>query len=482
MKGLSRTRAQRGLAASLVGLVLCLAPEAAQAQADPKPGFNLFSVEQDIEIGRQSAAEAERQLPILRDPSLERYLNALVRTLAAKAPGARYPYRARPVNSEEINAFTFPGGFLYVNRGLVEATRSESELAGVLAHEIAHVALRHGTHQASKAYAAQAGLGILGGLLGREGGSSHRIIEAIGGVGLNAVFLKFSRNAEYEADLVGARILHRSGYDPATMADFFDLLREQRDRDPGRLEQFFSSHPAPADRASRLRAEADRLGPVGARHEVGGFVAIQDELRDRPAPTRRTGRLRTPPEESGRRSERASTVYDPPSSRVRTFRQRSGFFEIDYPENWRAQAATRGYGVVIAPVDGIQSTDGRQNIVHGVVINHYDPFEGNASGTLDEAAADVVGQILRGSPFLRVRAGSERQETIDGARGRSVVLSGRSPLTGAEERVTVLTRELGDGHVFYALLIAPGRDYPDFQPTFERMVDSLRVNDRAAHR
>ena len=475
--------ARRATAASAVCLLLCLSPAHALAQAaDPKPGFNLFSVEQDIEIGRQSAAEAEKQLPILRDAALERYLNTLVRALAANAPGARYPYRVRPVNSEDINAFTFPGGFLYVNRGLVEAARNESELAGVLAHEVSHVALRHGTHQASKAYAAQAGLGILGGLLGRESGSSRRILETIGGVGLNAVFLKFSRNAEYEADLVGARILHRSGYNPVAMADFFEVLREQRERDPSRLEQFFSSHPAPADRAARLRAEAGRLGPAARPHEIGGFAAIQDGLRDRPASTRRTGQLRNPPEESGGRSERVSTVYDPPSSRVRTFRQRSGFFEIDYPENWRAHQATRGYGVVIAPGGGIQSADGRQNIVHGVVVNHYDPFGENESGTLDESLDDLVSQILRGSSYLRVRAGSERQETIDGARGRSVELSGRSPLTGVEERVTVLTRELGDGHVLYALLIAPGSDYSELRPTFERMVDSLRINDRAAHR
>jgi hypothetical protein len=299
---------------------------------------------------------------------------------------------------------------------------------------------------------------------------------------LNAVFLKFSRNAEYEADLVGARILHRSGYNPATMADFFDVLREQQKRDPSRLEQFFSSHPAAGDRASRVRAEAGRLGPVGRPHEIGGFAAVQDGLRDRPASTRRTGQLRNPPAESGRASERVSTVYDPPSSRVRTFRQRSGFYEIDYPDNWQAHAATRGYGVVIAPAGGIQSADGKQNIVHGVVVNHYDPFGENESGTLDEALDDLVGQVLRGSPHLRARAGSERQETIDGARGRSVELSGRSPLTGADERVTVLTRELGDGHVLYALVIAPGGDYPELRPTFERMVDSLRINDRAAHR
>src|SRR6185503_9856324 len=188
---------------------------------DPRPGFNLFSVQQDIELGRQASAQAERELPVMRDASLERYLNEVAQRLVAVSPGARYPYRVRAVDATDINAFTFPGGFIYVDRGLLAATRNESELAGVLAHEISHVALRHATHEASKAYGAQAGLGILGGLLGRGNRTTGQIIQAIGGVGLNAVFMKFSRNDEHEADLLGIRTMKKAGYDPAAMASFF---------------------------------------------------------------------------------------------------------------------------------------------------------------------------------------------------------------------------------------------------------------------
>jgi beta-barrel assembly-enhancing protease len=272
-------RSRLAVRSTVVLVALVFSAGLTPAQDDPRPGFNLFTVQQDIEIGRQSAAQAERQLPVLRDASIERYLNDVARALVAGAPGARYPYRVRAVDSTDINAFTFPGGFLYVNRGLLEATRNESELAGVLAHEIAHVALRHGTHQASKAYAAQAGLGILGGLLGRGGnGRTGQIVEAVGGLGLNAVFLKFSRNDEHEADLVGVRMMQRAGYDTSAMASFFELLRQQQARDPGKLEQFFSSHPAPADRAARIRAEAERLGPPERRRESSGFALMQDEL------------------------------------------------------------------------------------------------------------------------------------------------------------------------------------------------------------
>src|SRR5438034_130671 len=170
-----------------------------------KPGFNLFSEQQDVEIGRQSAAEAERQLPLLNDRRVEGYATEIIRRLAAAAPGAKYPYQIRVVNASDINAFSLPGGYMYVNRGLIEAARTEPELAAVLAHVMAHVALRHGTHQASKAYLAQAGIGILGGLLGR-GGSPSQVIQVLGGLGMNALVLRFSRDIEYAADPVAAPI------------------------------------------------------------------------------------------------------------------------------------------------------------------------------------------------------------------------------------------------------------------------------------
>jgi predicted Zn-dependent protease len=261
--------------------VLCLTAASTPLLAQPtqvRPGFNIFSEQQDIEIGRQSAAQAESQLPLLNDRRVEGYVSEIIRRLAAAAPGAKYPYQIRVVNASDINAFSLPGGYMYVNRGLIEAARSEPELAAVLAHEMAHVALRHGTHQASKAYLTQAGIGILGGLLGR-GGNPNQIFQVLGGLGLNALFLKFSRDDEYQADTVGAQIMARAGYDPRAMADFFEILRQEQRSNPSRLQQFFSDHPAPADREARIRQEAQRIGAVRSSREVGGFAQVQSELR-----------------------------------------------------------------------------------------------------------------------------------------------------------------------------------------------------------
>lgn len=483
---------------------VCLAVLASPLLAQPtqiKPGFNIFSEQQDVEIGRQSAAEAERQLPMLNDRRVDGYVEDIIRRLAAAAPGPKFPYQIQVVNASDINAFTLPGGFMYVNRGLIEAARSEPELAGVLAHEMAHVALRHGTHQASKAYMTQAGIGILGGLLGR-GRNPSQIFQVIGGLGLNALFLKFSRDDETQADVVGAQIMGRAGYDPRAMADFFQVLQAQQKSNPSGLAQFFSDHPSPANREARIRQEAQRIGAVRTSREVGGFTQVQAQLRGMGrAPTmqqiargqvpRNTGsRDRSYPDEEypevGRTGNYGRTGrIDNPSSRMDTYRQRDGFFSIDYPENWRAHEPDNGFGVTIVPEGGVVETgDGQQSIVYGVIVNHYDPFESQytrRNPTLDEATRDLIAQVTESNPHLRA-TGSRRRETIDGQPALSQVLSGRSPVTGEEERVTVFTRELPDGHVIYSLFIAPGREYSALAPLFSRMVRSLQVNDEVVHR
>jgi beta-barrel assembly-enhancing protease len=261
--------------------------------AAPAAALNLFSPQQDVEIGRRAAADAERQLPIVRDPVAEGYVNAVVQRLAAAAPGPRFAYRARIVDSPEINAFALPGGFVYVNRGLLRAVRSEDELAGVLAHEISHVAQRHGTSQASKAYGAQLGVGLLGQLLGGRDNRLGAVQQMVGSLGLNALFLKFSRNAESEADRVGAATMARAGYEPLAMASFFDLLAAQQRSNPGAVSRFFSDHPAPGNRAAAIRAEAARLS-AGRRAPVGGLQAVQARLGGpTPGASARTARLGT---------------------------------------------------------------------------------------------------------------------------------------------------------------------------------------------
>jgi predicted Zn-dependent protease len=186
------------------------------------------------------------------------------------------------VNLGDLNAFSLPGGYVYVNRGLVEKVHTEGELAGVLAHEIAHVALRHGTHQMTQAYAAQTGLGLLERLLGGNNpGSTTRVLEAVGGLGLNTLFLKFSRSAESEADAYGARIMARSGYSPVEMASFFHFMAQQAASNPSKVATFFSDHPSPANREAHILTEARGI-PVARVPAVGGLASSQLALRRLP--------------------------------------------------------------------------------------------------------------------------------------------------------------------------------------------------------
>ena len=482
-------------AAAVAGVVFAISFESAAAETPVKTGFNLFSAEQDVEIGRQSAAEAERQLPLLNDPSAQAYVERVGRTLANAAPGPRFPYTFKVVNASDINAFALPGGPTYVTRGLLETVRNEGELAGVMAHEISHVALRHGTNQASKAYLAQAGIGILGGLLGGGGGTSQ-IIQAVGGLGMNALFLRFSRTAETQADVLGTQIMARAGYNPEAMATMFQLLKSQQSREPGRLAQFFSDHPNPANREVRVRQEAKLLRASGRTEVVGGLDTVKSRLRSMGAAPSMAQIARGVAPSSGRTSSASGAGeavgrIEAPSTRMATFRQRDKIFQIQYPENWRVSESS-GYGATILPPGGaVRASNGQDVLVYGVVMNHYEPFSGSPGdvysrpvpgrGTLEQATNDLVNQLIEGNRHLRLVSNSTQRQTIDNARALSLVLGGRSPITGLDERVTVLTRELPDGHILYLLFVAPARDYSALSRTFQSMVSSLRVNDNAYH-
>ena len=248
------------------------------AQTRVQPGFNLFNTSQDQQLGQASAAQIERQMPILKSGAAARLVSAIGARLAARAPGPKFNYRFKVVNASDWNAFALPGGYVYVNRGLIEGVETEGQLAGVIAHEIAHVAVRHPTSHASKAYAGQAGANlVLGALFGNSSPTTKNLASVVGGLGFQSLMLRNSRSAETEADVLGAQIMARAGYDPNEMARFFERMRAKQGRDPGKVAQFFSDHPSPANRVTRVRQEARMLNTNG-RAQVGGLASAQREL------------------------------------------------------------------------------------------------------------------------------------------------------------------------------------------------------------
>ena len=485
--------------AIVLAIALSLVAGVADGQTRVNTGWNMFSAQQDVEIGAQSAAEAERQLPILRDADVENYVNRIGHRLAANAGGPQFQYRFRVVNASDINAFALPGGFIYLNRGIIENSRNEGEVAGVLAHEIAHSALRHGTHQASKAYAAQAGLQILGGLLGgRVGNNTAQILNTIGGVGLNALFLKFSRELETQADVRGAQILAASGYTPADLVSFFDQLAKV---DRSKKTTWLSHHPAPPDRQARIERERQLLRePATPTQNVAELNRIKSDLRGYRSATsttqiaqgttsgRTTGARGNPSmTSSGTSSTTSIGRVAAPSSSLRKFTNRSGAYAINYPSNWRVYDSG-GFGVTIAPDGGIGDVGGRTEVVYGLIVNHYDPF-GNtprsylrdgrtpASVTMQDATNDLIAQIRQSSPHLRVISGSGQQLRLDGRTAIAASLRGTNPNTRISERVTVVTRALPDGHLMYVLFVTPEQDASRYGSVLNNIVASLDVND-----
>ena len=481
-----------------LALALTLSAAVADAQTSIKSGFNLFSPEQDVQIGQQSAAEAEAQLPVLRDQNVEAYVNRIGRQLAQNSGGPNFPYTFKVVNASDINAFALPGGPVYINRGVIEQARNEGEVAGVIAHEIAHVALRHGTHQASKAYAAQAGISILGSVLGgRIGQNTANILNTVGGLGLNALFLKFSRDLETQADIRGAQILAASGYSPADMVSFFHTLEGV---DKSKKTSWMSDHPAPPDRIKRIEQEARLLRVSNTpTTNVAELNQTKSYLRSRfgTAPTMtqiaqgvRSGTTSQPQTSSTGSSP--SVQVDAPSSSMRAYTSQSGVYRVSYPANWRVyeQGST---GVTIAPEGGVGNVGGRTDVVYGAIVNHYDPFGAapsnrlrsgsvyNNNVSLEDASEDLIAQIRQSSPHLSLIRNSTQRFRISGGDALAVALRGTNPNTRIQERVTIVTRQLADDHLVYMLFVTPEREASRYSPVLQAMVNSLQVDETHRH-
>ena len=211
--------------------------------------------EKEVRMGREAAAEVDRQAKFVDDPVITEYVNRVGQNIVLHSD-AKVPFTIKVIDADEVNAFALPGGFFYVNKGLILAADNEAELAGVMAHEIAHVAARHAVENQAKMnlleYAAIGASIFLGGIPGM-------IYQNTAGIGLLGVFMKFSRGAEEEADKLGVQYMYAAGYDPGAMATMFEKLEAKNKKKPGFISRAFASHPAPPDRRASALALAARF-------------------------------------------------------------------------------------------------------------------------------------------------------------------------------------------------------------------------------
>src|SRR6266403_1667938 len=241
-------------------------------------GVNLYSLEREIGLGKQLAQEVERSSKLIDDPIVTEYVNRVGQNLVRNSD-ARVPFTIKVIDSDEVNAFALPGGFFYVNSGLILRAQEESELAGVMAHEISHVTARHGTKNATKGELMQlATIPLI--LLGPGGWAGYGIYQGLN-LAIPVTYLKFSRDAEREADFLGLQYMYKAGYDPNSYVTFFERIQADEKRRPGSIPKVFSSHPPTPERIENTQKEIARILPARSEYIVttSEFDTVKARLR-----------------------------------------------------------------------------------------------------------------------------------------------------------------------------------------------------------
>jgi len=435
----------------------------AQTVAGPP---NAYTPQDDVEIGLYAAALVERRLPVLHDEAVSRYLTSVVRRLVAALPSElqhpEFHYSVQVIDVREVNAHALPGGPIFVDRGLIESARTPGELAGVIAHEIGHIALRHGTAQATRVTEFTAAALARALLAAFDEGRAGGIGSEKGPVDGATALLQFAPEDERQADALGVLVMARAGYDPHDMAGMLRTI-SRADRtwliDHGESER---RHEAIVREAASLRVE----NPV---RDTPAFERARTRLRGMaPAPTMAAA-LR-----NGLRRDATPSLdlkrpgrIEPASARFTTYAERN-LFRVRVPSNWRELADSNA--VVFAPRGAYGHTGGQTVFTHGVEIG----LAPRNSDDLRRATDALIDLLASDSPNLR-RLSDDDRSSLANQPAIRVVVSNVSEVTGQEERMEIVTTLLRDGRLLYALVVAPRDHFDQYEPTFRRVVSSIAI-------
>jgi len=429
-------------------------PGQARNPGDPlKPGFNLYSKQQDIEAGKEAAAQVKSRYQQVQDRELQVYITSVGQRLAKTPTAANsgFPFTFTLLNYKQVNAFALPGGPTFVFTGLLKASDSEAELAGVLAHEISHVVLRHGTNRASKANLVEAPARVIGfinsfTLIGR-------LVNVGLGVALDGIFLKNSRADESEADALGAHIMAEAGYDPVALARFFEKLEKQGG--PG-VPEFLSDHPSPGNRVQAVEAEVQTLPDRTYVADDRKFQAVKVAVASLPPPLDIKA-------EDIKISAANATGY-----------KQLGTPEgsLEYPSAWNVRGDKESNILAIAPDDGIVFVHGDAAIGLGVLTSYF--FTDPDRSSLPLATGDLISRLHKLDSGMH-ESGTQQRIGVDKQAALLTQFTSNSPLGGMETDL-LITVARPEG-LFYLMFASPDRELSDTRPEFDHMVQSIRFHE-----
>jgi Zn-dependent protease with chaperone function len=494
---MNKFRGVTRLLALTITVGILILPSASFAQTPIKLHSNKFQPADDVKLGQQAAAQAEQQMQLVRDPELGAYVERVGQQLAAAIPPEfqhpEFHYYFKVVNAKEINAFALPGGPMYVNSGMITAAKSEDEMAGVMAHELSHVALRHGTAQVTKAQKYQMLEGIMG-VGGQVLGGPIGSIAQMGAQGVGVYLLKFSREYETEADVLGARIMSQAGYDPRELANMFKTIESQGS---GGGPSFLSDHPSPKDRYARINQEAQALQiNTAATPEKHDFLVAQQRLTGRSGGQTFTGNQAysnpgtTPSNtgnevitaKSGHTADTGSTEnkgnqpnyptrpsgrVELPSADFKSYKE--GVFAVSIPDNW--QEINAQSGLWFAPNGGFGSDNGQTVFTHGVSFGAVQ-LQGRKA---QQATDEFVKSLTQGSK-MKARGGYVPMNLPERS-WQLITFDNVNEATGRPELVNIVTTPLRTGDLLYMIAVCPTDDYPKYQQTFLNILRSVQLTD-----
>lgn len=447
------------------------------AQTRIVPPSNKYQPKQDVELGLEAAQQARNEFPLMRDDNVSSYVDELGKRLVTGIPAdlqhSEFKYTFETVNVSDINAFALPGGPMFVNRGMIEAANAEGEVAGVMAHEISHVVLRHGTAQASKQgkYAAGQVAGAIFGAI--VGGRVGDLIAQGTGFTLGAAFMRYSREYEKQADILGAQIMSRVGWDARDMAAMFRTI-EKTGGSTG--PEWLSSHPNPGNRSEYITKEAQSLRIENPTGPSPRFDRVRDHLKTLPkapssADIAKAKKTSTGTGSGGSGGGDTTTRLPsgnvaPPSTRLRQYTA-GNVFRVSVPSNWNQTQSSSS--VTYAPAGALGAVNGQSVFTHGVEFG----MAQNLGRDLQTASENLIESLGRGNPQMRAAGGFSRTD-LGGRAALVRRLSNVSEATREDETIQVITAMLADGSLFYGIAVVPERQYSQYLGTFEQVFASLR--------